>query len=72
MGVDPNDDDRRVPLLVFEACTYTIQSGGTYEFAFVLNSFCVRTELVLRSYRTRFAFLPNSFCVRTELVLRLH
>lgn len=29
MGVDPNDDDKRVPVLVWEACSYTIQSGGT-------------------------------------------
>lgn len=27
LGVDPNDDDKRVPLLVWEACAYTIQSG---------------------------------------------
>lgn len=27
LGVDPNDDDKRVPVLVWEACSYTIQSG---------------------------------------------
>ena len=30
LGVDPNDDDKRVPLLVWEACAYTIQSGGQF------------------------------------------
>ena len=29
LGVDPNDEDKRVPVLVWEACGYTIQSGGT-------------------------------------------
>lgn len=27
LGVDPNDEDKRVPVLVWEACGYTIQSG---------------------------------------------
>ncbi|XP_078350500.1 E3 ubiquitin-protein ligase UBR2-like [Oculina patagonica] len=27
LGVDPNEDDKRVPVMVLEACTYTIQSG---------------------------------------------
>ncbi|XP_029189284.2 E3 ubiquitin-protein ligase UBR2-like [Acropora millepora] len=27
LGVDPNEEDRRVPVLVWKACAYTIQSG---------------------------------------------
>lgn len=38
LGVDPNDDDKRVPLLVWEACAYTIQSGGQFILKLIVHT----------------------------------